>query len=48
MTESPSPAEQPEIKPSDAPLPPIETEPDPPDDPPTVDADGLWQTLPLD
>lgn len=45
MTETPDPSEQPEIKPSGDPIPPIEVEPDTGDDP--TDPDGLWRTLPL-
>ena len=37
---STSPTEQPDIRPSDAPPPPIETDPESPEDSPNVDGDG--------
>ena len=45
MTDSTGPSEQPEIKPTGAPVPPIEIEPVTEDEP--TDPDGLWKTLPL-
>jgi len=37
---STDPNAQPDVVPSDAPPPPIETEPEAPEDPPNVDGDG--------
>lgn len=45
MTESPPPTEQPEVKPSGAPSPPIETDPEPSEEERRIDES--WQTLPL-
>ena len=46
VTEPPAPDEQPDVVPSDAPPPPIET-PDEPEEPSEGEGNGSWQTLPL-